>query len=62
MLRQLFLAVVPFVKTRRVCAAFWLGKTLEVDEVVVVAGRRGSVVKIEKSECGDDEEAKEGDA
>jgi len=61
MLRQLFLAVVPFVKTRRVCAALWLGKTLEVDEVVV-AGRRGSIVMIEKSECGDDEEAKEGDA
>lgn len=61
MLRQLFLAVVPSVKTRRVCAALWLWKILKGDEDVV-AGRRGFMVTIEKSECGDEEEAKKGDA
>lgn len=61
MLRQLFLAVVPSVKTRRVCAALWLRKTLEVEEDVVT-GWRGSKTTVEKDGCGDDDEEREGDA
>ena len=61
MLRQLFLAVVPSVETRRVCAALWLWKTLEVEEDVV-AGWRGSKMTVEKDGCGDDDEEREGDA